>query len=355
MNETKLLSGKALRDRILKTSKIKETSILEHSFIFNEKNLFPTMIPAMNIALTGSLSGGLQPGILTIAGQSKHFKTLFGLVMVKAFLDKKPDGTAIFYDTEFGTPKHYFESLEIPQDQVAHTPITNIEELKKDLVPQLKRTERGEDIMIFIDSIGNIASLKELNDTENDKVVADMTRAKELKSFFRMVTPEINLKNIPMVIINHTYKEQSLYPKDIVSGGTGGIYNSNDIWIIGRQQAKETQTGPQVGWNFVINIEKSRTVREKSQILVTVKNDGGLQKYSGLWDLAIEAGIVINKGAYFEVKGFDKNVRKKDLENDIDFWNVWLNDDSFKKFIEAKYQLPKELIVYADDNAESSE
>jgi intein/homing endonuclease len=73
--------------------------------------------------------------------------------------------------------------------------------------------------MIVIDSIGNLASKKEVEDALEQKAVADMSRAKQLKSLFRMITPHLSLKDIPMVVINHTYKEIGLYPKDIVGGG----------------------------------------------------------------------------------------------------------------------------------------
>jgi hypothetical protein len=33
------------------------------------------------------------------------------------------------------------------------------------------------------------------------------------------VTPHLNLKDIPMIVVNHIYMEQGLYPKAIVSGG----------------------------------------------------------------------------------------------------------------------------------------
>jgi hypothetical protein len=45
-----------------------------------------------------------------------------------------------------------------------------------------------------------------------------MTRAKQLKSLFRMVTPHLSLKDIPMAVVNHTYKEIGMFPKDIVGG-----------------------------------------------------------------------------------------------------------------------------------------
>ncbi len=105
-----------------------------------------------------------------------------------------------------------------------------------------------------------------------------------------MVTPHLTLKDIPMVVVNHTYKEIGLYPKDIVGGGTGSYYSADNIYILGRQQEKDGQD--LVGYNFIINVEKSRYVREKARIPVTVRFDGGISRYSGLLDMALESGAV---------------------------------------------------------------
>jgi intein/homing endonuclease len=34
-----------------------------------------------------------------------------------------------------------------------------------------------------------------------------------------MITPHLTLKDIPLVVVNHTYKEIGMFPKDIVGGG----------------------------------------------------------------------------------------------------------------------------------------
>jgi hypothetical protein len=79
-----------------------------------------------------------------------------------------------------------------------------------------------------------------------------------------------------------------LYPKAIVSGGTGVYLSADNIFILGRQQEKD---GTEIiGYNFIINVEKSRYVREKSKIPVCVKFEGGLSLWSGLLDMALESG-----------------------------------------------------------------
>jgi hypothetical protein len=126
--------------------------------------MIPTSIPAINIALSGKLDGGLTPGLTMWAGPSKHFKTAFSLLMAKSYLDKYPDAALLFYDSEFGTPQSYFDSFGIDSKRVIHTPLTNIEQLKFDVMTQLEGVERSDHLIIIIDSIGNLASKKEVED-----------------------------------------------------------------------------------------------------------------------------------------------------------------------------------------------
>jgi RecA/RadA recombinase len=173
----------------------------------------------INVALGGSIDAGLTSGLTVLAGPSKHFKTSFALLMASAYLKKHSDACLMFYDSEFGSPQSYFESFGIDTKRVLHIPIKNIEELKFDIVNQLEQMERKDKVIIVIDSVGNLASKKELEDAMNEKSVADMTRAKALKGLFRMVTPYLTMKNICLLAINHTYLEIGLFPKSIVSGG----------------------------------------------------------------------------------------------------------------------------------------
>lgn len=336
----------SIAKKLLKNSTIDFSSKLDDSRFFNEKDVISTRIPMLNVACSGSLTGGYSPGLTMIAGPSKHFKTCFSLILAKAYLDKYEDAAVLFYDSEFGTPQSYFEKFGIDMNRVVHTPITDVEELKHDIVVQLKNIERTDHVFILIDSIGNLASKKEVTDAEEGKNTQDMTRAKQIKSLFRMVTPYLTIKDIPMVVVNHTYKEIGLYPKDIVGGGTGPYYSSDNIWIVGRQQEKEGNE--LAGYSFVINVEKSRFVKEKARIPITVMFDGFIEKYSGLFDLALSGGYIKESSKGWYTVGNEENKqRRADIEANTDFWEALIVDDSFGEFVKKKYQLS-----YSEDSDE---
>ena len=354
MNGRKLTMS--IMDKLKKNSKIKTTEILSDSKFFNERDMTPTDVPMINVALSGSVDGGLAPGLTVLAGPSKHFKTSFALLMAGAYLKANSDAVMLFYDSEFGSPQSYFEQFGIDTNRILHTPIANVEELKFDMISQLEEIERNDKVIIVIDSIGNLASKKELDDALSEKSVADMSRAKALKGLFRMATPYLTMKNIPLLAVNHTYKEIGLFPKDVVGGGTGIYYSADNIWILGRQQDKK---GTEIqGYHFVINVEKSRYVKEKSKIPITVSWDGGVRSYSGLLDVALAGGYVVkpSNGWYATANNEDGEVGTKvryDQTLEKEFWDPIFDNTDFKEFVKKQYTIGYQSMVSMDEIVES--
>lgn len=334
----------SLLDKMLKAGNIKSASVLSKSSFFKTKENIPTDLPILNIAFSGSLDGGLLPGLTVVAGASKSFKTMLSLYCMKAYLDKYKDGVAILYDSEFGITPDYLESFDIDSNRVIHIPLENVEQLKFDIVQRLQEVDKKDNVFIMIDSIGNLASKKEVEDAENEKSVADMSRAKSLKSLFRIITPHLTTKNIPCLAINHIYQEMGLYPKAIVSGGTGIYYSANQIFIISKAQEKD---GTELaGFKFTINIEKSRYVKEKSKLPFSVFFDSGIYKWSSLFELAQESGHIIKpKVGWYQTVDMEtgeiseKSYRAKDLESNDAYFEKLIQDNVFKEYVERKFKL----------------
>ena len=331
----------SIMDKLKKNSKL-DSDIITKSKYYGKKDMSPTDVPMLNVALSGSLEGGLSPGVTILAGPSKHFKTSFALKIASAYMKQYPDAVMLFYDSEFGSPQSYFEMFGIDMERVLHTPIVNLEELKFDLVSQLENLEKGDKVIIVVDSLGNLASKKEIDDALAEKSTQDMTRAKVMKSVFRMITPHLSMKDIPFLGIAHTYDTQEMFSKKVVSGGTGLYYSADDIWILGRRQNKEGNSI--VGYDFVINVDKSRYVREKSIIPISVTWEGGVDAYSGLLDVALAGQFVVkpSNGWYSKVdqetgEVEDKKYRAKELT--AEFWSDILASNNFKEFVEENFKI----------------
>lgn len=343
-----------LMKKLKAASNLKHTTTLSKSTLFTHRDNITVDVPIINLAFSGHFNKGFGSGLIMFVGPSKHFKSNLGLITVKAYLKTYPDAICLYYDSEFGCTPEYIQSAGIDPDRVLHIPIMNIEELKFDFAKQLQEIKKGDKVIIFIDSVGNLASKKEVDDAINEKAVADMTRAKQLKSLWRMVTPYLTIHDIPCVVINHSYSSMDLFPSQVVSGGQGGVYSSNTIFMIGKSQEKEDNEI--AGYKFTLNIEKSRYVKEKAKFPFVVTYEKGVNIYSGLLDIAMETGHVIKPKVGWYSRPCvqdDKSWRAKDTNTGA-FWKPIFETTDFKEVCTKKYSLGTTQLISEEEILESA-
>lgn len=353
----------SLLEKLEKSSTVSHTSQMTDSPFFNRpKDNIATSFPILNIAMSGRVDQGLTAGLKMIAGPSKHFKSNLGLADVAAFLNTHQDGICLYYDSEFGAPMSYFNAFGIDSDRVLHTPVQHVEQLKFDMARQLETISEEDKVIIFIDSLGNLASKKELTDALNENESADMSRAAAIKSLWRICTPQLTMKDIPCVLINHTYDSMDAFSPQVVAGGKGSLYSCSTCWIVGRSQEKENQSDRQIsGYKFTINIEKSRFVTEKSKFSFQVSFKSGIDRWSGLFDLAWDFGYIKmpTKGYYsrvFNGEAEDKKWRKK-ATSCQEFWAPLLDSSqsSFLNDVYERYALESTPLITDDEQQEALE
>ncbi len=332
---------------------LSETKFFDHDVI-------STDTPMLNVAFSGKVDGGLAPGVFQIAGPSKHFKTAFSLKVAQAFQKRFPEGVIFFFDIEFGTPIEYFEAFNLDMTRIIHLPIANVEDLKTQMANILDGLTDKDKVLFIVDSIGMAASNKEIEDIKSQNITVDMTRARSLKSYFRVITSTITIKKIYTVFINHSYEAIGQYgAPQVVGGGKGAYLAANTIWLMGRRQIKDKVEGLQ-GFDFVINIEKSRYIREKTKFPITVTFDGNIDRFSGLLEEAIEANLIVKptqkatKYCLVDADGvIDEETKYSEDDMDEAFWNKMF-ERGLAKFLSDKYKLvkPKEEKEEDDDDAE---
>jgi RecA/RadA recombinase len=331
---------------------------LSESPFFTEVDTIPTGLPTLDIAMSGDIDGGLVPGLTIVAGESKSFKTMLCLYACAAYLNKYPEAVAIAYDNEFSLKPDYLRSMGIDPDRVVHEPIEHIEQLKFKMVKHLEAIKRGDKVFMLVDSIGSIGSKKEIDDAIEEKSVADMTRAKALRSWLRICTAQFTMKNIPCMVVAHTYQTMEMFSKAVVGGGTAPMYFANQLFIVTKAQDTSGTGATKVlnGFTFTINVVKSRFIKEKSKLKFDVSWERGIAKFSGLLDLAMEAGDVINpkKGKYSLLdlttgEVLIDCVSEAKTETEL-FLGVVLKRSKFKEFIKNKFK----LIAPIDNGEEES-
>ena len=332
-----------LLEKLSSTGSIKNSTSLAETVKNLNTYVVPTKVPIINIAFSGDINGGFSPGITVLAGESKTFKSMLSLYALKAFQDKFQDGVCLFYDCEYGITEQYLNAFGIDMDRVIHIPIEHVEQLKFDISKKLEAIdEKDEKVFILVDSIGNLASKKEVEDALVENQAQDMSRAKAIRSLLRIITPLLIKKSVPCFLVNHVYQEQKLYGQTIIPGGLAVTYAANTVFVITKAQEKDGTDV--IGHKFTINIHKSRKVKEKSKLAFTVDMTSGINQWSGLLDLAVDLGCVVKpaKGWYSRVNLETNEVeetkfRAKDTDNK-EFWLPLLSNEKFHDLIRSRFQ-----------------
>ena len=257
----------------------------------------------LNAQLSGSIYGGIPNNRVTaIAGEQATGKTFYAIGIASTFLNDHPDGAVFYFDSEAAATPDLFRDRGLDPGRVWHFPIDTIEEFRTQMIRildnLLKTPEKDrKPLLIILDSLGMLASNKEMEDAMNDKQVRDMTKSQTIKSVFRIITSKLGKLKIPMIVTNHTYKTMNPYgdPTDM-GGGSGLKYAASTIITL--TKSKEKDSSKEIIGNIIkVKTYKSRLTKENTQIATRLFFDSrGLDEYYGLLELGEKHGVFERKG-----------------------------------------------------------
>ena len=246
---------------------------------------------ALNAVLSGSIYGGVPDNKVTaFAGESATGKTYFVLGVVRSFLEKHPTGGVVYYDTEAAVTKGMMEDRGIDTTRIIIAEPDTIQKFKThalkllDAYDQQPKDTRPP-MMFVLDSLGQLSTSKEMEDSLDGKDTRDMTKAQIIKAAFRVLTLKLARVGIPLLVTNHVYELVGSYvPTKELSGGTGLKYAASTIAMLSKRKEKD---GTDVVGNIIkIKMHKSRLSKENSQIEVLLTYAKGLDRYYGLLEIA---------------------------------------------------------------------
>jgi RecA/RadA recombinase len=204
-------------------------------------------------------------------------------------------------------------------------PVSTIQEFRTQaskILDAYEKTSKKDrpPLMLFLDSLGMLSTAKEMEDTLEGKDTRDMTRAQLIRGAFRVLSLKLAKLDIAMVVTNHTYAAVGAYiPTKVMGGGDGLKYAASTIVFLSKSQDKD---GTEVIGNIIkCKLEKSRFTREKSMVETKLSFTKGLDRYHGLTDLAVEAGIWKTQGGRIEVHDGRKVFGKNIANNPSDFFS----------------------------------
>ena len=270
-----------------------------HSYIDTGSYLF-------NALLSGSLSGGLPSNKITaLAGESATGKTYFALGMVKQFLDANPEAGVLYFESESAIPKELIEARGIDPKRMVILPVVTIQEFRTQAIKILDAYLEQEELkpmMLVLDSLGNLSTTKELEDTAAGAETRDMTRAQIIKACFRVLTLKLGRANVPLIVTNHTYDVIGAYmPTKEMGGGSGLKYAASSIVYLSKKKDKD---GTEVVGNIIhCKNQKSRLTVENKMIDVRLGQQSGIDRYYGLLEFGEKHGIFKRAGNRYEIDG----------------------------------------------------
>jgi RecA/RadA recombinase len=246
----------------------------------------------LDALLSAKVLGGGIPNnrVIGIGGESGTGKTYLALNFAK---QAQRQGYFIIYlDTEGAIDTNLARTFGLDPNKFRLDPLVTVEEFKIYMAKFLRKMEELQaakveipKILIVLDSLGNLASAKEVSDAESGEQKVDMTRAKQLKSIFRIATAKLTGLNIPMIMTNHTYMTQEMYPKEVFSGGTGAIYNASAIIMLSKAKLKdeflEDDDLGQSGLILTAKTQKNRMAKPK-KVKFELSFLHGANPYKGL-------------------------------------------------------------------------
>lgn len=199
----------------------------------------------LNACLSGSLFGGWPNNrSCSIAGPSGTGKTFLTLNSVREAINMGYN--VVYYDSEAAVDKEQMIKFGIDVSKVNYQPVNTVQDFRQSITTLTKKMQDAKragaelpKIMIILDSAGNLATQKEIDDAVSGSDKSDMTRSKILKSIFRIImTPLADLK-IPFIFTNHTYMTQDFIARQVAGGGTGPEYAASIVLFLNKAQLKE--------------------------------------------------------------------------------------------------------------------
>jgi len=261
---------------------------------------------ALNAVLSGSIYGGVPNNKVTaFAGESSTGKTFFVLGIVKQFLDANPEGGVIYFDTEAAVTKNMMETRGVDTKRVVISEPDTIQKFRHTALQIIEKysaqaESKRKPMMMVLDSLGQLSSTKEMEDTAEGKETKDMTKSAILKATFRVLNLKLAKIGVPLLVTNHVYDVVGAYiPTKEMSGGSGLKYTASTIVYLSKRKDKD---GTEVIGNIVrAKLQKSRLTKENSQVEVKITYSKGLDRYYGLLEIAEKYNIIKKVSTRYEL------------------------------------------------------
>ncbi len=280
----------------------------------------------LNAGLSGSLFGGMPNNeALVIAGESTTGKTFFTLGIIKNFLDSDPKARVAYFDTESAVTNDMLTERGIDPSRIMKSEPDSIERFRTVAIKILDNYGALDEknrfpLLMILDSLSMLPSKKEITDITEGKDTKDMTKAQLIKGAFRVLRLKMAKLNVAIIVTNHVYAVIGAYvPTKEMGGGSGAKYASDAVAFLSKKGEKG-EDNKLIGNVIHVNMKKSRLSKEGTKFDTRILYSGGLDRYYGLLQLAVDAGLVKKIASKYEFPDGTKAFEKAILRNPSQFW-----------------------------------
>ena len=329
----------------------------------DEPEFISTQSYALNGILSGNVFGGISSDAITaLVGPSNSGKSLILAHLVKSATENGYE--VVLFDSERAVRKGYYDKIGCDSNKIFRIPVGSTMEFRNKAYEVIEefyqRSDGKTKLFVGLDSLGNLASEKELADVEKNKTAADQgNNAKAHNSAFRVISSLASKHNFPWVFTNHVYAPigDMFAQRGVISGGGKAIYNSHTIVYFERLVNKEEvidalgkSKKTQVGIRIKATCIKNRNFPEENPVYLNLRYDTGINPFSGLLQFAIRAGVIQNKPKGYLVTATGKTVYEKDIntpeiydEAALAKINEWLGQNGYSSLAD----------IFSDDVAKA--
>ena len=295
---------------------------------------------ALNAMLSdGDIFKGLPKGKrIVLAGPTSTAKSYFLMFIIKSFMENQDNPYVVIFESEGASITNMIKMFGIPKEKILILPVFTVESFRTQVtnllesIKEKKKEDPSLNFLIALDSLGMLGTSKEYTDAVTGSDKTDMTRAKIIRSIFRLITLDLSLTQTTFIATNHVGANIGGYGPVAVQGGGAGIQYASDVTIM-LSKAKEKDGTAHIGALITCRVDKSRYQPEGNVMKIALIFKKGIFKYSDLIEKGLEFDIIKKEG-YSLVLPDGTKKRKKDMIKEA---NEHFSGENLQKLRDAIY------------------
>lgn len=295
----------------------------------------------LNYFITGDFFKGmpLEGKFTLFAGESGAGKSY--IASANAIKNAQEQGIfVVAFDTENALDESWLQALGVDTspDKLEKIKVGRVDDLAKsiiDFIDWYKKETDGLDyddkpkVLLVVDSFGMMITDQEYNQAQAGEMKGDKgIMAKKLGGVCRLFLSTAG--NIPMGMIGtqHTYASQDMFnPDATIKGGEGPIFAASIVVALQQLKLKEDDEGKKTsevnGIRARVCVRKTRYTKSFQNGQLKIPYNTGMDKYSGIFELFKNKGIVQKNGPRWvyvspvdkvEFNDFEKNYTNEMLD-----------------------------------------